>query len=41
MKAIARQMGFSSENVAKNQKYKCLEQAKLKLKAQLDLSINS
>ncbi len=34
MKTIAAQMGFSSENVAKNQKYKCLEQAKLKLKAQ-------
>lgn len=36
MKAIAQQMGFTSENVAKNQKYKCLEQAKLKLKEQLN-----
>lgn len=35
MKDIAKQMGFTSENVAKNQKYKCLEQAKLKLKEQL------
>lgn len=31
---IAKQMGLSSENSAKTQKYKCLEQAKLKLKAQ-------
>lgn len=35
MKDIAKQMGFTSETVAKNQKYKCLEQAKLKLKEQL------
>ena len=32
MKAIARKMEFTSENAAKNQKYKCLERAKLKLK---------
>lgn len=32
MKVIAKKLGFDSENVAKNQKYKCLERAKLKLK---------
>ena len=32
MKEIAKQMEFKSENVAKNQKYKCLERAKLNLK---------
>lgn len=32
MKAIARKMEFTSENAAKNQKYKCLEKAKMKLK---------
>jgi len=29
---IAKKMGYNSENTAKNQKYKCLESAKLKLK---------
>ena len=33
MREIARLMKFSSEKVAKNQKYKCLQHAKLKLKA--------
>lgn len=33
MKEIARKMEFTSENAAKNQKYKCLERAKEKLKA--------
>lgn len=32
MKEIAKQMNFSSENVAKTQKYKCLEKAKIQLK---------
>lgn len=32
MKQAAMKMGFSSENVAKNQKYKCIERAKEKLK---------
>ncbi len=32
MREIASEMGFSSENVAKNQKYKCLERARTKLK---------
>ena len=32
LKDIARKMGYSSEATAKNQKYKCLEAAKLKLK---------
>jgi RNA polymerase sigma factor (sigma-70 family) len=32
LKEIARRMGYSSENTAKNQKYKCLEGAKNKLK---------
>lgn len=32
LKTIAEHMGYSSENTAKNQKYKCLEAAKLKLK---------
>jgi RNA polymerase sigma factor (sigma-70 family) len=32
MKEIASRMGLSSENVAKNQKYKCIERAKEKLK---------
>lgn len=32
MKDIARKMEFTSENVAKNQKYKCLERAKNMLK---------
>lgn len=32
MKQIAAKMSFSSENVAKNQKYKCIERAKEKLK---------
>lgn len=31
LKEIARKMGYSSENTAKNQKYKCLETAKKKL----------
>jgi RNA polymerase sigma factor (sigma-70 family) len=31
MKKIAQKLDFSSENVAKNQKYKCLERAKKKL----------
>lgn len=31
MKAIAREMGFSSENSVKNQKYKCLENARKRL----------
>ena len=33
LKDIAKKMGYNSENTAKNQKYKCLEAAKLKLKA--------
>ena len=33
LKDIATKMGYNSENTAKNQKYKCLETAKLKLKA--------
>lgn len=33
MKKIATKLGFKSENVAKNQKYKCLERAKLKVKS--------
>lgn len=33
MKDIAVKMGYNSENTAKNQKYKCLEAAKNKLKA--------
>jgi DNA-directed RNA polymerase specialized sigma24 family protein len=32
LKEIAVKMGYNSENTAKNQKYKCLEQAKEKLK---------
>lgn len=32
MKEIAEDLGYSSEKVAKNQKYKCLERAKLKVK---------
>jgi len=32
LKDIARKMGYSSEATAKNQKYKCLEAARLKLK---------
>jgi RNA polymerase sigma factor (sigma-70 family) len=32
VKDIAAKMGYGSENSAKNQKYKCLEAAKLKLK---------
>ena len=35
MKEIAEKMGFKSEKIAKNQKYKCLERAKLNLKEQL------
>lgn len=33
LKDIAVKMGYNSENTAKNQKYKCLEAAKMKLKA--------
>lgn len=33
MKDIAVQLGFSSEKVAKNQKYRCLEKAKAELQA--------
>ena len=33
MTAIAEKMGFKSEKVAKNQKYKCLERARLKFAA--------
>jgi RNA polymerase sigma factor (sigma-70 family) len=33
MKAIASKVGLKSEKIAKNQKYKCLERAKLKVKA--------
>ena len=33
LKDIATKMGYNSENTAKNQKYKCLEAAKNKLKA--------
>ncbi|MGZ4034828.1 MAG: RNA polymerase sigma factor [Bacteroidia bacterium] len=33
LKDIASKMGYNSENTAKNQKYKCLEAAKNKLKA--------
>jgi RNA polymerase sigma factor (sigma-70 family) len=33
LKDIAAKMGYNSENTAKNQKYKCLESAKNKLKA--------
>lgn len=32
LKDIAKKMGYSSENTAKNQKYKCLESARNKLK---------
>lgn len=32
MKQIANKMEFNSEKIAKNQKYKCLERAKMKLK---------
>lgn len=32
LKDIAAKMGYSAENTAKNQKYKCLEAAKLKLR---------
>ncbi|WP_315821201.1 hypothetical protein [Paraflavitalea speifideaquila] len=32
LKDIAARMGYSSENTAKNQKYKCLEAARNKLK---------
>lgn len=32
MKVIAEKMGFKSEKIAKNQKYKCMERAKLQLK---------
>ena len=32
LKDIAKKMGYNSENTAKNQKYKCLEAAKNKLK---------
>lgn len=35
MKMIAQQLNFSSENVAKNQKYKCLERAKSKLRQEV------
>jgi RNA polymerase sigma factor (sigma-70 family) len=35
MKEIATAMDYSSENVAKNQKYKCIERAKKILKAKL------
>jgi RNA polymerase sigma factor (sigma-70 family) len=31
MKSIAQKLGFSSEKIAKNQKYKCIERAKNKL----------
>lgn len=34
MKQIASKMGFTSEKVAKNQKYKCIERAKAQLKEQ-------
>jgi RNA polymerase sigma factor (sigma-70 family) len=33
MAAIASEVGLKSEKIAKNQKYKCLERAKLKVKA--------
>jgi len=33
MKEIASKVGLKSEKIAKNQKYKCLERAKLKVKA--------
>ena len=36
LKAIAEQMGYSSEKTAKNQKYKCLEAAKNRLKTLKD-----
>ncbi len=35
MKEIAQKMGFSSEKIARNQKYKCLERAKRKLKEKI------
>jgi RNA polymerase sigma factor (sigma-70 family) len=35
MSEIARKMDFKSENVAKNQKYKCLEKARIKLREQV------
>lgn len=38
LKDIAVKMGYSSENSAKNQKYKCLEMAKNKLKAAKQLN---
>lgn len=33
MKEIAKKIGLKSEKIAKNQKYKCLERAKLKVKS--------
>jgi RNA polymerase sigma factor (sigma-70 family) len=33
LKDIAKKMGYTSENIAKSQRYKCLEAAKIKLKA--------
>ncbi len=35
MREIAQSMGYSSENIAKNQKYKCLERAKKMVKEKL------
>lgn len=40
MKAIASKMEFTSENAAKNQKYKCLERAKAKLKELQEKPVN-
>jgi RNA polymerase sigma factor (sigma-70 family) len=37
MKEIAQSMGYSSENIAKNQKYKCLERAKKIIKEKFGL----
>lgn len=41
MKSIADKLNFKSENVAKNQKYKCLERAKIKLSEIQSNLINS
>lgn len=38
LRNIATKMGYNSENTAKNQKYKCLEAAKIKLKSLQQIS---
>ncbi len=41
MKSIAKKMEFTSENAAKNQKYKCLERAKTMLKESNAKAVNN